>query len=184
MLKELYFVTSNRHKAKEAEEILDIKISPVDKDLVEIQSLDLEEIVKKKAKDAFQLIKKPVIVDDVGLYVSAWAGFPGPFIRYVYDAGGNELLLRMLQGEENRGVTAKAAIGFHDGKKAFAFIGEVKGEIAKEPRGKGGWGWDPIFIPEFTRKTYGELAPAEKNSISHRRAALEKFKSFLQTHKI
>jgi non-canonical purine NTP pyrophosphatase (RdgB/HAM1 family) len=180
MIKELYFVTSNKDKVREAEAILGLPIKPVKKDLVEIQSLDLEEIVKKKAEDAFQIVREPVIVDDVGLYVEAWNGFPGPFIRFIYDAGGNELLLRMLQGETNRKVTAKAAIGFQKGREVFTFIGKVKGEIAQGSHGQGGWGWDPIFVPEFTNKTYGELDPIEKNAISHRRAALEKFKEFLQ----
>jgi len=88
-----------------------------------------------------------------------------------------------MQSEINRQLVAKAAIGFHNDKEIFTFMGEVKGTLAVEPRGEGGWGWDPIFIPAHTDKTYAELTAEEKNAISHRRAALEKFKKYLNQAK-
>jgi len=179
-MNELYFVTSNEGKIKEAKLILGIPIHPAKADLEELQSLDLEEIVKDKVKKAFELIRKPLIVDDVGFYIEAWNGFPGPFIKHLTDAAGNEGLLRMMENETNRNVTVKAAVGFHNGKEIFTFTGEVKGTLSKEPRGNEGWGWDPVFIPEGMDKTYAELTPEEKSSISHRRAALENFKNYLQ----
>lgn len=176
----LYFVTSNAGKIKEAEMILGIPIHPIKAYVEEIQSLDLEEIVREKAKRAFELIHTPLFVDDVGLYIKAWNGFPGPFIKYLLEAVGNAGLLRIMKDETNREMIAKAAIGFHNGKEVLCFTGEVKGILAKEPRGEGGWGWDPVFIPAFTSKTYAELTEVEKNAISHRRAALENFKKYLQ----
>ena len=71
------------------------------------------------------------------------------------------------------------AFGQTSGKEIFIFTGEVQGMLAVEPRGEGGWGWDPIFVPNHTDKTYAELTAEEKNAISHRRAALEKFKKYL-----
>lgn len=179
-MEQLYFVTSNEGKIKEAEMILGIPINPVKADLEEIQSLDLQEIVKAKAVKAFELIHKPLFVDDVGLYIEAWNGFPGPFIKYLRDAVGNEGLLGMMKEETNRQLVAKAAIGFHNGKEVLTFTGEVNGTLATEPRGEGGWGWDPVFIPAHTDKTYAELTAEEKNAISHRRIALEKFKKYVQ----
>ena len=183
-MNELYFVTSNEGKIKEAKMILDFPIKAVKADLIEIQSLDLEEIVRDKAQRAFALVQKPLIVDDVGLYVEAWNGFPGPFVKQLRDSVGNLGFLKMMENETNRRVIAKAAVGFHDGKEIHTFTGEVKGQLALEPRGEGGWGWDPIFIPEFSDKTYAEMTPEGKNSVSHRRAALEIFKNFLTQHNI
>ena len=179
-MEQLYFVTSNEGKIKEAEMILGIPIKPMRADLEEIQSLDLEEIVKAKAIKAFELVQKPLFVDDVGLYIEAWNGFPGPFVKYLRDAVGNEGLLKMMKNETNRKIIAKAAIGFHNGKEVITFMGEVKGTLAVEPRGQGGWGWDPIFIPSHTDKTYAELTVEEKNAVSHRREVLEIFKKYLQ----
>ena len=179
-MEQLYFVTSNEGKIKEAEMILGIPIKPIRADLEEIQSLELEEIVKAKARKAFELIQKPLFVDDVGFYIEAWNGFPGPFIKHLCDAVGNEGLLKMMKNEINRKIIVKAAIGFHNGKEVITFIGEVKGTLAGESRGQGGWGWDPIFIPSHTDKTYAELTVEEKNAVSHRREALEIFKKYLQ----
>jgi len=173
-MESLYFVTSNEGKIKEAEMILGIPIIATKADVEEIQSLDLEEIAKAKAERAFELIHKPLFVDDVGLYVEAWNGFPGPFIKYLRESVGNDGILRMMKDETNRHLIAKAVIGFHNGKEILTFTGEVQGILATEPKGERGWGWDPIFIPAHTDKTYAELTVEEKNAISHRRVALEK----------
>lgn len=175
----LCFVTGNEGKIKEAQDILGFPIDVEKLNLDEIQSLNLEEIVTHKALQAFEKIKRPLIVDDVGLYVDAWNGFPGPFIKFLGIAGGNELLVKLMSTDKNRKVIAKAAIGYHDGYQVKTFVGEVKGMITETPRGEGGWGWDPAFIPEHGTKTYAEMDPEEKNKVSHRRAALEKLRAFL-----
>lgn len=102
MKDQLFFVTGNEGKMMEAQRILGFPIEIVKFDLEEIQSLDLAEIVRHKVLQAYQIVKKPVFVDDVGLYVSAWNGFPGPFVKYLREAGGNELLLRMMRLENDR----------------------------------------------------------------------------------
>jgi len=181
MIKELCFVTSNENKAKEAEAILDLPIKIVNKEIKEIQSLNLEEVVRQKATDAYKEIKKPLFVEDVGIYVEAWNGFPGPFTRYLLESGGPDLFLRMMEHEQNRNVVAKVAIGFTYGKQIRTFTGEVKGKISGKVKGSRGWAWDFIFIPEGYDKTFAELGPKIKNIVSARHAALEKFKKFLQS---
>jgi XTP/dITP diphosphohydrolase len=179
---ELHFVTSNKGKVSEAEKILGLPIHIVDLELPEIQSLDLHEIVRDKVKRAFDQVQKPVFVDDVGLFVEVWNGFPGPFIKYMRMAGNNDLLLRMLKNEANRSVAAKAVVGFADGEHIETFEGEVKGILTSEERGKNGWGFDPIFQPEGYEQTFAEMGEDEKNKISHRYNALVKFKEFLQNY--
>ncbi|MDO8474054.1 MAG: RdgB/HAM1 family non-canonical purine NTP pyrophosphatase [bacterium] len=176
----LYFVTSNQGKLEEAKMILGMPIIFARVDLVEIQSLDLEEIAKDKTRRAFEFIQKPLFVDDVGLYIEAWNGFPGPFIKYLTDAVGNEGLLKMMENEINRNVIARLIIGFHDGKDIHAFIGETKGTLAKESRGENGFGWDSVFIPKGIDKTYAELSMEQKSTFSHRRIALENFRNYLR----
>ena len=182
-MEKLYFVTSNEGKAQEARAILEMPIEIRKADLIEIQSLDLEEIVRDKVKKAFELVGERVIVDDVGFFLEAWNGFPGPFVKYISNAVGEGGILKMLDDEENRSVVVRAAIGFHDGKEVHTFVGEVKGLVALEARGDNGFGWDSIFIPEFSDKTYAQMTIEEKSGISHRRAVLEKFKHFLKEEK-
>lgn len=168
---------------KEAEAILGFPLEVALLEIDEIQSLDIENVIRKKAEKAYEAIKHPLIVDDVTFEIKTWNGFPGPFIKYLREAGGNELLLRMLKNETNRQVRAKAAIGYHDGEKVHVFIGEVKGTLATEERGTDGWGFDPIFIPEGYTKTFSELGTEEKNRVSHRHRGLEKLKKFLEENK-
>lgn len=182
-MEKLYFVTSNEEKAEEARMILEMPVEIRKADLIEIQSLDLKEIVRDKARQAFEIVGEPVIVDDVGFFLEAWNGFPGPFVKYILDTVGKEGILKMLENEENRNVIAAAAIGFHDGKKIHTFVGEKQGIVAFQARGDNGFGWDSIFIPKSSDKTYAQMTSEEKNAISHRRVSMEKFKQFLKEQK-
>ncbi|MDP3724277.1 MAG: non-canonical purine NTP pyrophosphatase [bacterium] len=176
------FVTTNKGKVKEAEGILGQKLEVFSLDLDEIQSMDLEKIVRQKAIAAFEKVKKPLIVDDVSVEVAAWNGFPGPFVKFLVEAVGPAGAIQMMHGVNERRVVVKASVGLHDGKNVYTFVGEVSGVIAPSPRGSGGYGWDSIFIQDGQSKTYAEMTLEEKNAISHRHAALEKVRAFLVTH--
>ncbi len=181
--REIIFVTGNKTKVKEAEAILKIPLKVSEIDLDEIQDLDLEKIAFHKLNQAYEKVKKPLIIDDVSVEVEAWNKFPGPLIKWVLMASNGDagLLLKMLEGEKNRTATARLAIGYHDGKKARIFYGEVRGKIAQEIRGDNGFGWDPVFIPDGQSKTYAEMSSEEKSKISHRRKGLDKLKEFLDS---
>ncbi len=179
----LVFVSGSKGKIEEAKVILNRPLEVIELDLDEMQDLSIEKIVRRKAADAYQKVKKPVFVDDVSLEVAIWNGFPGPFIKYLREAGGNELLLRMLEQEKDTSVTLKASIGFHDGVNIHVFVGKVQGKLVK-PRGERGWGFDPIFQPDGETRTFAEMSEEEKNALSHRRRALEKFKEYLDTNKL
>jgi XTP/dITP diphosphohydrolase len=180
-MKKLIFVTGNKNKAREVEKILGVPLEVRDIDLDEIQSLDLGEVVQRKVEMAFKAVKKPVFVDDVGLKIDALNGFPGPLVKFFLTSLSNEDLLKLLQGEKNRRVTVQSAIGYHDGKRSYTFIGEFKGTLSKEPRGDDGWGFNFIVIPDGYSKTLAELGFEETNNISHRKRSLEKFKKFLNS---
>lgn len=180
----LYFVTGNKNKVKEVQQILDFPIEIIDIDLYEIQSLDINEVVIKKAEDAFLQVKKPLVVEDVGMYVNAWNGFPGPFVKFLHKAGGDsyDLLLRMLENETDKTVHIKAVIGFHDGEKVNIIEGSFDGKFV-EKKGDKGWGFDPYIIPDGYDMTFGELSEDVKNKISHRAKAFRKLKRFLDGQK-
>lgn len=175
-------VTSNKAKARDIQKILGFPISVANIELDEIQETDLKKIAMHKINEAFRKIGSPVIIDDVGLYIKVWNNFPGPLVKWILKAGGGNasLLLKMMEGEKNRDAMVRLVAAYHDGKKAYIFFGEDEGEIAKEIRGKNGFGWDPVFIPRGSKKTYAQMSFEEKNRSSHRRQALEKLKKFLK----
>jgi XTP/dITP diphosphohydrolase len=177
----LIFVTGNKEKIKEATSILPFPFSSHALELDEVQSLDAKYIVRKKAESAFELLQKPLFVDDAGLYMEAWKGFPGPLVKFIQTTGGPELMLSMLAAEKDRRASFKATIGYHDGTLVRFFHGEVLGTIPTTVQGDDGWGFDPIFIPDGYDKTFAELGADIKNALSHRRRALEAFKKYLET---
>lgn len=96
---DLYFVSSNSHKYKEAKSILNsfgIKLGFFKLSLDEIQSTSLKEIAEKKAYDAFSKCKKPIIIEDDGLFIDSLNGFPGPYSSYVFKTIGNKGILNLL----------------------------------------------------------------------------------------
>lgn len=182
MKQTLYFATSNDEKFKEAQAILPYTLKRAEIFLDEIQDASIHQIVKRKVEDAYSLIGKPVFVDDVGLYLDVWDGFPGPFIKFLMKDNKNDLMLYMMRNEENRKVRVVSAVGFCDGKKTEVFIGDVTGDLATEPRGNEGWGLDPVIIPDGFDKTWSELGDNIKNTKSHRHNSLEKLQEFLKDY--
>jgi XTP/dITP diphosphohydrolase len=173
---DLFFVSSNYHKYQEAKKILQsfgIVLGFFKYDLEEIQSSSLKEIALKKAVQAFQKCKKPIIIEDDGLFIDSLFGFPGPYSSYVFKKIGNEGILRLLK--LNRKAKFVSIISFCDEKNHKSFEAKIDGNISKTENGKG-WGYDPIFIPKNMKKTFAELD--NKNELSHRYKALKKFSNW------
>ena len=177
------FVTSNHNKAREVAEILKLELHTVALDLPEPQGLAVAEIAAQKALAARGALgdpDQPVLVEDSGLIFEAWNGMPGALTKWFLSSVGNEGLLRMLSAYDDRSARAICAVAVSfTGGDVRTFVGEVGGEIASEPRGKGGFGWDSIFIPHCRTKTYAELGP-EKHEDSHRARALYAAREALQ----
>jgi XTP/dITP diphosphohydrolase len=173
----MFFVTRNKNKLREFEEILETKFEQIELDLDEIQEIDVQKVIEHKAREAYAKTKEPAIVEDTGLYFEAWNDLPGALIKWFEKAVGYEKLAQML-GEDRR-AKAQTVIGYYDGKNHKNFSGEIQGSIAPEPRGQTGFGWDIIFIPKGHEKTFAEMGPEEKNKISMRRIAIEHLKKFL-----
>ncbi|KKP80571.1 MAG: Non-canonical purine NTP pyrophosphatase [Candidatus Levybacteria bacterium GW2011_GWB1_35_5] len=182
-MKKIFVATQNKGKVGEISDILQIPLEFADIEIDEVQSMDLEYVARQKAKEAFKILKKPVIVDDVGVYIEAWNSFPGPFVKYAHNLLGNTKILDLLKNEKNRKVIVQSAVAYHDGRKIHTFIGTVKGTLSFEEKGKEGWGFDPIIIPYGEKLTFGEMGIKRKNQVSHRAKALDKFKKFLDSQK-
>ena len=168
----LVFVTSRAEKALEAAR-LGFEVERLDLDLPEPQALDPSDIVEAKARAAYERIARPVLVEDSGLAVRAWGGFPGALVKWLEKSAGTAGLAKMLDPFPDRSATAVCAIAYCDGGEVVTARGETAGSIAASPRGSGGFGWDCLFVPEGERRTFAEMAPEEKDRISHRRRAWE-----------
>ena len=170
---DLFFASSNNHKYKEAKSILDsfgINLGFFKCNLEEIQSDSIKRIASKKAKDAFFKCKKPVIIEDDGLTISSLNNFPGPYSSYIFKTIGNKGILNLLK--KNRNANFISVITYCDKKSLCSFESKLSGTISISERGNG-WGFDPIFIPKNTQKTFAETE--NKNQLSHRYKALQKF---------
>lgn len=177
------FVTSNEHKRREVQKILGVELEGMDLDLPEIQAIDPAEVAAEKvraAREALGSPARPVLVEDSGLMVDAWGGFPGALTKWIMQSVGNEGLLRMLSPGGDRGASAVCAVAVTDaGGEVRMFRGEVRGSLASEPRGDEGFGYDPIFIPEWSTLTYAEMGD-EKNTDSHRARAFRMVGEWLE----
>ena len=178
-LSELFFATSNENKFQEAERILanlGVKINLFKTTLEEIQSNDLNDIAKKKAINAFKLVQKPVIIEDDGLFIDSLNGFPGPYSSYVYDTIGNKGIMNLLENSVVRDAKFVSIIAYLDSTSDVKlFESSIPGKITSIIE-KGGWGYDPIFIPDGESKTYANVS--DKDKFSHRSASLTKFSSW------
>ncbi len=182
----IIFVTGNKNKIREAEAILkpfNITIDGIDVNIDEVQADDVEYIAKRAAEDSYKILKKPLIVEDSGLYIDALNGFPGPYSSYVYKTLGVDGILKLMAGIEKRNAVFKAVVAYTDGSITKTFLGLSNGRISLEARGRG-WGFDPIFIPEGVTKTFGEMNVEEKNIFSHRGKALINFAKWFSMNMI
>ena len=188
----LVFATNNRHKLEEVRTILGNKI-----EVLSLNDIDCHDDIPETADtlEGNALIKARYIhekfgvdcfADDTGLEVEALNGEPGVYsARYAGEDCNPEAnmykLLQNLTGENNRNAQFRTVIALIIKGKEFLFEGIVKGTIATEKAGNGGFGYDPIFIPEGYNVTFSEMGNDSKNHISHRALAVEKLYNYLNS---
>jgi non-canonical purine NTP pyrophosphatase (RdgB/HAM1 family) len=179
VLDHISLITGNEGKAREFESLLGIEVTAVKEDLVEIQELDVVKVVERKAQDAYSKLRRPVLVDDTGLALKEWNGLPGALVAWFLEAVGPQGILRMAAGVSDRSATVTTALGYADEAGVRAFTGTLNGVLTTELRGEGGFGYDPIFLPEGHDRTFAEMSSEEKNEISHRRLAVDELRKGL-----
>ena len=191
-MKKIIFASQNLGKVEEVRHILNnldiqiVSLSDIDGSIdIEETGTTFEENAFIKAKYVYDKFKIPTIADDSGLVVEQLSGDPGVYsARYAGedcdDQANNKKLLAELKNypEPHRAKFVCAAVYF-DGKRKIDAMGEIHGKIIDEERGKNGFGYDPLFIPDGYSVTSAELEPEVKNNISHRFDAFNKLKKFL-----
>ncbi len=185
--------SSNPHKIQEIKdilhglpvEIISASALGVDMSRVEETGSTLEENAILKARFLHEKTGLPSLADDTGLFVEALGGAPGvKTARYAGEKAGPkenmEKLLRNLGNAENRRAHFRTVIAFIDERgEVHLFEGRVEGQITTRPAGDKGFGYDPIFYYPPAGKTFAQMDEKQKNRISHRYRALEKFRRFL-----
>jgi len=189
----LIFASSNKNKIKEISSILPshIKLSGLEEVGITTEIPEPGTTIKEnsflKAQFVIDFLKNnnaSVFADDSGLEVSALNGAPGVYsARYAgipkNDVENNNKLLRDLKNSTDRKARFVTVITLILNGEVHYFEGDIKGTIAFEPRGKNGFGYDPLFIPQGYRSTFAELSAETKNEISHRALAVKKLVAFL-----
>ena len=171
-MKHLYLVTGNPHKLKEWQQIIppDVAMDIVDVVLPEIQSDNAEESVREKARRAYEVVGKPVVVEDVSAGLEKLDGLPGPFIKFFNKRLGGDALYKLAGSVEAR-ATVSASIAYFDGKDMLVMRADVPGKVV-EPRTRDGFGFDITFVPDGETETFAEMSAEKKNSLSHRAQAI------------
>lgn len=167
------FVSTNAGKYREARSLLaayGVDVRWKKRTLPEPQADTLEEVVRSKL-EAVRDVPGYVLVEDSGLFIPSLQGFPGVYSAHIYGIWGFDPLFDLLRTRP-REASFRAVAGLRNGPQISMFSGEVRGRIAPRPLGTQGFGFDPIFIPDGERRTFAQMAPSEKNEISHRSRAL------------
>jgi non-canonical purine NTP pyrophosphatase (RdgB/HAM1 family) len=184
-MQDFVFVTGNKHKLEYLQKWLGHPVKHQDVDLEELQSLDLEAVVRHKAEGAYAIVKKPVLVEDVALTFHALGRLPGTLVKWFLQEVQSEGLCRMLEGFSDRTATAQLMYCLYDGKDFHLFDGQVPGTVPDSPRSSegGAWtntlSWNSVFAPNGSSKTYAEMADNEFKRFSHRAVAISKLKEYL-----
>jgi XTP/dITP diphosphohydrolase len=174
----LYFITSNRYKHGEIQKMTHIHIEQKQVPYPEIQADTLEAVAEFGAEFCYSEVKTPCFVEDSGLFIDALSGFPGVYSNYVYRTIGCDGILRLVN--ENRKAHFKSVIAYRTGNGVNIFAGTVTGKISETEKGKRGFGFDPIFIPEGGTGTFAQMTTEEKNLYSHRGKAFRTFVHYLE----
>lgn len=174
------FITGNQHKADFLARHIGVKIAHHKLDLDELQSLDRRAVAEHKVRQAYDILKRPVLVDDSALMLTALGRLPGTFIKSFLDELGTDGLCRLAHRLDNQEAIAIVSYALFDGDQLHLFEGEMRGRIAAKPAGSGGHGFDSIFIAEGHTKTRAELTQEERDLSSARFQALQKLKTYLQ----
>jgi len=180
----LTFITGNKGKVREMQEKMKketVTIQQKDLGYPEIQADTLEEVIHFGYHYVKYHIEGPFVIEDAGLFIEALHGFPGVYSKYVYYSIGLEGILHLLQHQSNRKAVFRSVYAYGEAQEEpRLFIGECLGTITQEQRGTQGFGYDPIFVPKGSTKTFAEMKTSEKNRYSHRGKALSHLLDFLK----
>jgi XTP/dITP diphosphohydrolase len=183
--KTVWFLTENDHKFREANSILarfGLRIERLSRPKIELQDLRPETIARFALISALKDHRKPIVVEDSGLFIEALEGFPGPYSSFVYHTVGLQGILDLMKRYRTRKAYFQSTVAFGSPSiKPRLFTGKVRGRISDRILGKTGFGYDPIFMPEGSTRTFGQTSQSFKNVKSHRARAFQSFARWFVT---
>jgi non-canonical purine NTP pyrophosphatase (RdgB/HAM1 family) len=165
---EFVLVTGNPHKAAEARRIVGLRLEVEDVELPEIQSLDPLQVLRAKAREAWARLGRPLVVEETSLELRSLGGFPGPFVKWMLATAGAEGIARCAQGLGDSAAVARCLVLHYDGRGEVVGEGVETGRLVLPARGDTGFGWDVVFAPDGSDRTYAELGAEEKDARGHR----------------
>ncbi len=179
-MKKLIFVTSNKHKEREINTVLSAYGVQIKRKQLNIQEPDLgslEKVAEIKAKQAFEQLGVPLIVEDTGVYFNAYNEFPGLFAKRIFLGIGLSGLLKLLEGKKRTGYFKVAITYIWSKGKYKTFVGKLEGKFDKKIHNKNApvLPYEKLFIPKGKKLALAETPREEKNSFSHRAIATNKF---------
>lgn len=179
----IYFVSYNEKKIEEVltylkylkdESNVDVDLGIVRADITEILDSDIDKIARYKALEAYRYTGFPCLVEHGGLFMKDLPNLPGGIGKIIWQAVGDRMC-SFLREEDSREATAVSIIGYCDGRRIRLYRGETLGQVTTGARGDYTYNWDPIFIPEGSEQTYGEMGPEKKRATSQSIKAWDAF---------
>lgn len=175
-------MSGNKHKIAEVQRILapvGVDVVPVSRKIEELQTEDVERLVRDKLTKAFEAIGRPLFVEHTGLYLSGLNGLPAGLTQIFWDKLEADRFADLVAGLGDAKVTAKTVLGYCDGHKIHLFEGAIEGTVPRKPAGPTDFQWDCVFVPGGSTQTFAEMGAA-KDDISMRRKALDLFAAHLK----
>lgn len=180
------FMSGNEHKVKEVQRILGpvgVDIVPVSRKIEELQTQDVHALVRDKLIKAFHEIGRPLFVEHTGLYLRGLNDLPAGLTQIFWDRLEARRFADLVAALGDDKVIAKTVLGYCDGRQIHLFEGAIEGTVPREPAGPDDFQWDCVFIPDGYTRTFAEMG-IEKDDISMRRLALDRFATHLKTSKV
>jgi XTP/dITP diphosphohydrolase len=181
---EVLFATSNQHKVAEANKVgteFNITFTQVNIMYPEVRADSVRTVAEEGVRYVYNQIKRPIMVEDSGLFIEALNGFPGPYSAFVLSKIGLEGILKLMEDFDDRTAKFVSAIGYCNRDTIEVFEGDIEGVLTTEEKGTHGFGYDPLFKAMGSMKTFAEDAK-HKNEVSHRRKATEALCRYLKSH--
>ncbi len=177
-MKSIVFITGNKDKLREVQALIPA-VQGLDLDLTEIQEIDAHKIITAKLTEAQKYHAGPFIVENTSLSLDAMNGLPGPLVKWFLKTIGVEGIYKLTESFESTRAMARTLIGYADEEGIHFFEGSLLGTLVP-PRGTDGFGWDAIFQPDGSEKTFAEMTPEEKSQCSMRKRAVEGLRRYLE----
>ncbi|EKM94133.1 nucleoside-triphosphate diphosphatase [Stutzerimonas degradans] len=176
-------MSGNAHKVDEVQRILapaGVDIVPVSRKIEELQTEDVDRLVRDKLIKAFEVIGRPLFVEHTGLYLKGLNGLPAGLTQIFWDKLEADRFVKLVAGLGDSTLLAKTVLGYCDGREIRLFEGSIEGKVPTAPAGPRGFQWDCVFVPNGHAQTFAEMGKA-KDEISMRRKALDQFAAYLNS---